>query len=96
MSIQILQLSSLEKVFLDYEGKKDTITNASALKGECFSYQIAYRSCGALDARTQLSVEVDSLLPVSIRRVGNVPSELPLYPDKRDADYLHSEPCCFS
>ena len=84
MAIQILQLSSLEKVFLDYEGQEDTITAASVLKGERFSYQLAYRSTGE---RARLSVAIDS-----VRRVGNVPSELPLYPEMSDADYLRREP----
>jgi hypothetical protein len=92
MAIQILQLSSLEKIFLNDGGREDTLTKASALKGERFSYQIAFRSEGDRNSRARLSIEIDAGLPVSVRRVGNVPSELPLYPEISDDDYLCREP----
>ncbi|MBP3938221.1 MAG: DUF4091 domain-containing protein [Clostridia bacterium] len=80
MVFQVKQVSSLSKVYLDgkcefYEIKKDKV-----LKGERFSYQIAYKS----DERFTSSVKIDSELEkyITVRAVGNVASELPCYPDK--------------
>ncbi len=80
MDFQIKQISSLNKVYLDGKGEFYEIKKAKALKGERFSYQIAYKS----DERFTSTVKIDSELEkhISIRAVGNVASELPCYPDK--------------
>ena len=59
MAIQILQLSSLEKIFLNDGGREDTLTKASALKGERFSYQIAFRSEGDVYKRQVYTAELE-------------------------------------
>lgn len=80
MEFQVKQISSLSKVYLDGKGEFFEIKKAKMLKGERFSYQIAYKS----DERFTSTVKIESELEkyITIRAVGNVPSELPCYPDK--------------
>lgn len=80
MDFQVKQISSLSKVYLDGKGEFFEIKKAKVLKGERFSYQIAYKS----DERFVSTVKIESELEkyISIRAVGNVPSELPCYPDR--------------
>ena len=80
MEFQVKQISSLSKVYLDGKGEFFEITKGKALKGERFSYQVAYKS----DERFTSTVKIESELEkyITIRAVGNVASELPCYPDK--------------
>lgn len=80
MDFQVKQISSLSKVYLDGKGEFFEIKKGKALKGERFSYQIAYKS----DERFVSDIKIESELEkyISVRAVGNVPSELPCYPDK--------------
>ncbi|TLS51816.1 DUF4091 domain-containing protein [Paenibacillus antri] len=69
-------LSSLEKVFADEELSAEPFHRGSALRGETYAFQVAYRAA----AQTRLiTVSVESPLSESIalRVVGLVPSELP-------------------
>jgi len=71
-----LQLSSLEKVFLDSTLPQKEFERISVLKNEKFSYQIAFRS--ELHHETDyLCVSVESPLQerITVRKVGNVPVE---------------------
>lgn len=79
------QVSSLQRVFLDGKCDLKEYNNDSALKGERFSYQIAYIS----DEKFFAEIIIDSPLSqyISVRSVGNVPSELPVY----ERDYEYSE-----
>ena len=81
------QVSSLQRVFLDGKCDLGEYNSDSALKGERFSYQIAYKS----DEKFFAEVVIDSPLSpyISIRAVGNVPSELPVY----ERDYKYCERC---
>lgn len=74
------QISSLQRVFLDGKCNLGEIAEASALRGERFSYQIAYTS----DERFFADIVVESALSdfIEIRSVGNVPSEYPCGADK--------------
>lgn len=80
MDFQVKQVSSLNRIFLDGECEFTPVKKAKVLKGERYSYQIAYKT----DSRFVAKITVDSELgdAVSVRAVGNVPSELPCYPDK--------------
>ncbi len=80
MDFQVKQISSLSKVYLDGKGEFFEIKKAKMLKGERFSYQIAYKS----DERFTSTVKIESELEkyITVRAVGNVPSELPCYPDR--------------
>lgn len=94
------QCSSLEKIFMNEKQIRDDYDNASILKGEEFSYQIAYKANKpTVDyiTKTQVVVEVNSPLKdiIAIYLVGNVPSELPAYPDNCDDNYITTEPGLF-
>lgn len=77
MDFKTGQVSSLQRVFLD--GRCDLTEHNcdSALKGERYSYQIAYKSSEKFFAE----IVIDSPLSqfITVRSVGNVPSELPVY-----------------
>lgn len=77
MDFKTGQVSSLQRVFLD--GRCDLTEHNcdSVLKGERYSYQIAYKSSENFFAE----IVIDSPLSqfITVRSVGNVPSELPVY-----------------
>lgn len=77
MDFKTVQVSSLQRVFLD--GRCDLTEHNcdSVLKGERYSYQIAYKSSEKFFAE----IVIDSPLSqfITVRSVGNVPSELPVY-----------------
>lgn len=77
MDFKTVQVSSLQRVFLD--GRCDLTEHNcdSMLKGERYSYQIAYKSSEKFFAE----IVIDSPLSqfITVRSVGNVPSELPVY-----------------
>ena len=80
MDFQVKQISSLSKVYLDGKGEFFEIKKAKMLKGERFSYQIAYKSDERFTSKVKIESELEKY--ITIRAVGNVPSELPCYPDK--------------
>ena len=82
MEFQKRQISSLNRVFLDGECEFTAINSAKVLKGERYSYQLAYKSDSRLNSKITLETTLGDA--VSIRAVGNVPSELPCYPDKTE------------
>ncbi len=72
------QVSSLEKVFLEYKKPEKEFCKMSAFKNERISYQIAF--CGQKNYQHNfVKVEINSPLKeyVSIFEVGNVPVEFP-------------------
>ena len=77
MDFKTGQVSSLQRVFLD--GRCDLTEHNcdSVLKGERYSYQIVYKSSEKFFAE----IVIDSPLSqfITVRSVGNVPSELPVY-----------------
>ncbi|MBE7019157.1 MAG: DUF4091 domain-containing protein [Ruminococcaceae bacterium] len=90
--LKLKQVSSLEKVFFDKEPTLDAIREGSALKGEEYSYQIAFTKVFKADwwaGRSDLKVSVNSELApyVTVRKVRNVPVELAAFPPKYDAGY---------
>ena len=72
MKITFKQLSSLEKIFLDSKEFPEDYTEASALRGERFSYQIAYTVEGSPQKKIEAELTVESELEsyISIRKVG--------------------------
>jgi hypothetical protein len=87
--IKLMQFSSLEKVFLKALPEKKEYANATALWGEEFSYQIAYYADEHMYAR--INIISDLIDNVTVRRVGNVPSELPAYDNQCDENYISIE-----
>ncbi|MGG1516040.1 DUF4091 domain-containing protein [Paenibacillus oryzisoli] len=82
-------LSSLVKVFADEELQAAAFHTASALQGEIYTFQIAYRA----KARSSFSLAITSTLQdgVSLRSVQLVPAEFPNYPN-HDGDVLRDTP----
>lgn len=78
-AVTLFQLSSLEKVYLDYTLPEKELTVISVLKNEKFSYQLAYKG-NVPYARRDMKITVTSPLAdfITVRQVGNVPSETPI------------------
>lgn len=93
--ITLFQVSSLEKVYLDYTLPKEELKKASALKNERFSYQIAYRG-NKNYMRRDMKIKVDSPLAqfINITMVGNVPTEYPIRVES-DEHYEKYQPGLF-
>ncbi len=98
MVVKTKLLSSLEKVFLKKDPTAPEYTHGSALKGEAFSFQIAY---GAFSDRNSwvdsfwFDLDIDSPLKdyIEVFNVENVPAALPINPGKSDDHYLVYDPC---
>ena len=77
MDFTTKQVSLLQRGFRDGECDLTETGCGTVLKGERFSYQIAYKS----SERFYADIEVESPVAeyINIRSVGNVPSELPVY-----------------
>ena len=94
MQLELRCVSSLAKVFPDEELTLPGYRFATALKGEAFSFQLAYRAKGMsrsvwVKARVLASVGLDAELSVS--EVGMAPSALPCYGDP-DGNVLRGKP----
>lgn len=75
-SLQTRLLSSLTKVFADEDLQAPTCRRATCLRGEVFSFQLAYRA-QTLCRDLQVEVESDLKRHIQVRAVGLAPSELP-------------------
>lgn len=76
------QVSSLQRVFLDGACDLDNFSKASALRGERFSYQIAYKSDEIFNADIVIESELKPF--ITVRSVENVPSENPVTDDNTE------------
>ena len=93
-------MSSLEKIFIDKKPEKSDYQCASVLKGEEFAYQIAYYcsgfekpGCNKLDLKLSLESPISEC--ITVRKVVNVPSELPVYEGLYDENFIRTEPGLF-
>jgi len=78
----IKTISSLEKVFPHQELTSQILNEATALKGEIYSLQMAFRSdLRPSDFTVSLKDSGDLSRYISIRKVGLIPSEFVCYPD---------------
>ncbi|SDW95574.1 DUF4091 domain-containing protein [Paenibacillus sp. CF384] len=88
-------VSSLVKIFAqDGELQEPAYQKGSALRGEVYSFQVAYRSA---QMRKNINLTVTSQLqnnPITVRSVGLVPSEMPMYAD-HDARIFQATPGLF-
>ena len=75
-SLQTRLLSSLTKVFADEDLQAPACRRATCLRGEVFSFQLAYRA-QRLCRDLQVEVESDLERHIQVRAVGLAPSELP-------------------
>ena len=94
MTIQIILLSSLEKVFPDEAPHANPFRQASALLGERFSFQIACFMEGADKLEVAAAVATDPSLPAELYEVGVVPATFPVA-QLHDEDYLRTAPGLF-
>lgn len=100
MKLTLFQTSSLNKTFLDSPNPPVELKKLSCLKGEEVSYQLVCRVEEYDDLKLVWKVDVDSPLAeyITVREVGQVPSELPAYlnlPNGYDDDYLTIKPGLF-
>lgn len=87
--------SSMEKVMIDVMPQVEELRSASILKNERFSFQIAYEfEPGIADRLYPVNFEIKSELAkyITVRKVGYVPSEMPLYPGKKDDAIISDKP----
>ena len=88
-----LQLSSLNKVFLDENHMAlSEVKGTYALKGERVSYQILYTGGAERWTACSYSICADERIKVSTFRVGNVPCEVPAFSNETDCHYLRTAP----
>lgn len=98
MLVKTKLLSSLEKVFLRKEPDAPEYTHGSALKGEVFSFQIAYGAFGDSNPWVDsfwFDLDIDSPLKdcIEVFNVENVPVSLPINPGRSDDNFLTYDPC---
>lgn len=88
-----MQLSSLEKVFLDDDiSRFKKIDSVTALKNERVSYQILYSGGNQQKNRITYKFNADRRLKITVRNVGNVPSAFPAKANELDEYYLRTKP----
>lgn len=97
MFLEIITLSSLEKVFLEKNlSASEVLKSGSMFKNEIYSFQVAYKLHSNGHRRVPCKVEIESELTdfIQVNTVGLVPSEFPCHPDA-DENYLRKEPGLF-
>lgn len=97
MSIIIKQFSSLENILSGEDMNKKELNEATVLKGEHFSYQVAlYHKGGNIENRNMLRISVDSPIKdfVKVYAVKNVVADFP-HPEINDEDYIFHTPSLF-
>ena len=63
MQLELRTISSLEKVFADEELSAPILTTMSVLRGEVFSFQLAYYC----DCSADLTIKIDSSLSIKLK-----------------------------
>ena len=94
--LQIKTLSSLAKVFA-HKIVGSTAKRADAFCGCEAAFQVALRLPMKKYCQTYYDISVNSPLEeyITLSRVGNVPSMLPVYPDRADKGYITTSPAIF-
>lgn len=90
--------SSMEKIMIDKMPQAEELQSASILKNERFSFQISYEfEPGIADRLYPVSFNIKSPLAefITVRKVGHIPSEMPLYPGKKDDSVISDKPGLF-
>lgn len=98
--LTLYQTSSLNKTLITDREPPHTIDRLSCLKGEEVSYQIVCKMGYNRDAKALAKLTIESPLDayITVREIGNVPSELPAYIEREDAyddDYITTSPGLF-
>lgn len=91
------QVSSLDKVFLKPQSPLTPVTEATVLKGDRYSYQIAYAGTDTngwpSDATFEISSDISGY--INVYKVENLPSAFPVYPCADSEGYITKEPGLF-
>lgn len=90
--LKLVTQSALEKIFPEQTEFKEEYTHASALKGETFAYQIAYRCSSNWFKRCDFSLQSELKDYITLYHVDNVPSLSPSYGDYKDDGLLSTKP----
>ena len=91
---ELMQISSLEKVLPKNEAQFDEIYDINILKNEECAYQIAFKD--KKDKEIYIQIQSDIKDNIKVYSVGNVPVNLPTYPDgAEDDNYISTEPGIF-
>ncbi len=88
-------ISSLEKCFLDDNiSEKREYNRGSCLKNEIFRFGVCYTSGEVFNSRRTVILSVDSPLKecISVRRVEQVPVQMPIFNHMYDDNYLRTTP----
>ena len=92
-TIQILQLSSMKKIFLTEDlSNLSEESGKTALKGERVSYQILYTGGSNYGIDAFYTISHDKRIKTKVRKVGNVPCEFPARKGECDEYYLSTKP----
>jgi len=90
--------SSMEKVMIYANPDAEELQRLTVLKNERFSFQIAYEYEPEIGDRVYpVSFEIKSPLSkyINVRKVVHIPSEMPLYPGKKDDSVISDKPGLF-
>ena len=91
------QVSSLDKVFLKPQSPLTPVTEATVLKGDRYSYQIAYAGTDTngwpSDATFEISSDISEY--INVYKVENLPSAFPVYSSADSEGYITKEPGLF-
>lgn len=91
------QVSSLDKVFLKPQSPLTPVTEATVMKGDRYSYQIAYAGTDTngwpSDATFEISSDISGY--INVYKVENLPSALPVYSSADSEGYITKEPGLF-
>ena len=90
MELKLKPVSSLEKVFADEQLNAPLLRNTNVLRGEVFSFQLAYWC----DFPVDLTIEINSSLSniIEIRETALVPCEVPAEESGDTPDLLRTTP----
>ncbi len=90
MELKLNIVSSLEKVFADEELNVPRLERASVLRGETFSFQVAYYCDAKIDLRVKIESSLNSL--AEIRETALAPCEVPAEDPGESPDLLRTTP----
>ena len=91
------QVSSLDKVFLKPQSPLTPVTEATVMKGDRYSYQIAYTGTDTIGRPTDATFEVSSDISgyINVYKVENLPSCFPVFSCADSHGYITKEPGLF-
>lgn len=88
--------SPLQKIFEAVLPPFENYKKTSALLGEEVSFQIAFRTSQNIPSPCEIKIDFeDNGLEVSLFRIVNIPSKMPIYPICKDEGYITKKPNLF-